>query len=92
MAAYAGWSDWFNFGKQEAVANEVPTEVKSDIFMQQQQRMIQQLPIQQQIQIEEKSSCDRDLEYLEKEMKAHPNDEKYFRFKLEKLQKRCENL
>ena len=87
-AAYAGWSDWWRFGKRKEVATErAPIQIEPNVRME--QRQIEQYPIQKQLEIRKEDNCKKELEYLEEQSKKYPH-EKYYAFKLEKLHDRCE--
>ncbi len=88
MAAYAGWSDWWRFGKRKEAVT-APIEIEPNVHME--QRQIQQYPIQKQIEIREEDTCKKELEYLEEQSKKYPS-ENYYAFKIEKLQDRCDSI
>lgn len=47
-----------------------------------------QAPIQQQLELDQKNTCEQDLGYYKKKLKEHPNNP-YYKFKTYKLKNRC---
>lgn len=50
--------------------------------------MYKQTPIQQQLELDQKNTCEQDLDYYKWQLKEHPNNP-YYKFKVYKLKNRC---